>query len=466
MRALREQGIVPELMGRVLFVDDDPELCDLVRAGLAQRGFEVAVASSGEHALKALAGDPFDCVVTDLKLGEMNGIELCEQIVHEHESLPVVLVTAHGDLDVAIAAIRAGAYDFVGKPFGMSEIGLVVDRAIQHHQLQQEVKRLRKQVASPRVANLLGESPRMRAVYDLIGQVGETDTTVLITGESGTGKELVARAVHDRGPNRRGPFVAVNCAAMPASLLESELFGHVKGAFTDAVSARQGLFVQASGGTLFLDEIGEMPMEMQAKLLRVLQERTLRPVGSDIEVKFNTRIIAATNRDLDEEVEQGRFRQDLFYRINVVRIDMPPLRTRGNDILQLAQRSIEQAAARLGKSVRGISAAAARKLLDYEWPGNVRELENTIERAVTLTRYEELTVDDLPDPVREYRSESISISSENPDEMPTLEEVERRYVLRVLRAVRGNKTQAAHILGLDRRTLYRRLDRLRVSEEG
>jgi two-component system response regulator HydG len=451
-------------MGHVLFVDDDEHTCELVQAGLATQGYDVATATSGEEALEVLRGGEFDVVMTDVRLGAMDGIQLCSRIATEWDGIPVVVVTAFGDLPLAISAIRAGAYDFVSKPFGVSEIQLIIDRAVQHKRLQQEVRRLRRVAAAPaRATNLIGESPRMRSVYELIGQVAETDATVMITGESGTGKELVARAIHDQSLRAREAFVAINCAAMPASLLESELFGHVRGAFTDAKVSRTGLFVQASGGTLFLDEIGEMPVEMQAKLLRVLQERSLRPVGSDVEVKFDTRIVAATNRDLDAQVEDGRFREDLYYRINVVRIEMPPLRTRGHDILLLAQKFLDAVALRLGKSVQGVSAAAARKLLEYDWPGNVRELENTIERAVTLTRYHELTVDDLPAKVREHRATDIVISGDNPEEMPTLEEVERRYVARVLRAVRGNKTQAAHILGLDRRTLYRRLDRLRIN---
>jgi two-component system response regulator HydG len=295
----------------------------------------------------------------------------------------------------------------------------------------------------------------------MVRRVSDSDATVLISGESGTGKELVARAVHRLSPRRNEPFVAVNCAAMPAPLLESELFGHVRGAFTDAKTARPGLFIQAGAGTIFLDEIGEMPPEMQVKLLRVLQERMIRPVGGDEEQPFRARVLAATNRNLEAEVEQRRFREDLFYRINVVTLHVPPLRARSGDILLLAQHFVRRIAQRIAKPVKGFSSAAARMLLDYDWPGNVRELENCIERAVALCRLDEVTVDDLPTKVQEFHVTRIVIPAgptASPDAMITMEEMERRYVRQVLEAVRGNKTHAARILGIDRRSLYRRLE--------
>ena len=281
---------------------------------------------------------------------------------------------------------------------------------------------------------------------------------MLISGESGTGKELVARAIHERSARKEAPFIAINCAAMPASLLESELFGHVKGAFTDAKRSRPGLFLQAAGGTLFLDEIGEMPLEMQAKLLRVLQERTVRPVGGDTEVPFSARLVTATNRDLEVEVEERRFREDLFYRVNVVHVSVPPLRARQGDVLELAHAFVRRIAARTSKVVEGISPEAAQRLIDYDWPGNVRELDNCIERAVALTRTAEIAVDDLPEKIRNHRSARIVIDGDDPAELITLAEMEHRYVYRVLAACGGNKTQAARVLGIDRRSLYRRLD--------
>jgi len=293
----------------------------------------------------------------------------------------------------------------------------------------------------------------------LVDRLSETDATVLITGESGTGKELVARALHQHSRRAAGPFVAINCAAMPEPLLESELFGHVKGAFTDARTPRQGLFLKASGGTLFLDEIGELPIGMQPKLLRALQEKTVRPVGSDREEPYDARILAATNRDIETEVEERRFREDLFYRINVVRIQVSPLRARGNDVLLLAQHFVKRFSTESGKPVVGISTAVAGKLLGYAWPGNVRELSNCIERAVALTRFEELSVDDLPEKIRDYRATDLAVPGVDALELLPMEEVERRYILRVLAQVQGNKTLAAEALGLDRRTLYRKLER-------
>jgi two-component system response regulator HydG len=283
---------------------------------------------------------------------------------------------------------------------------------------------------------------------------------VLVQGETGTGKELVARALHERSQRKSGPFVAINCAALPAALLESELFGHVRGAFTDARQARSGLFIQATGGTLFLDEIGEMPLEMQSKLLRALQERKVRPVGGDTEVPFDARLISATSQDLDTAVAEQRFRRDLHYRINVVIIQTPPLRARGNDILLLAQHFLQRQALRQEKSVTSLSPAVARKLLDYDWPGNVRELENCLERAVALAELSEVRVEDLPDKLRLHQSSQLVIDTANPAELPPLVEMERRYVRRVLAAVQGNKTRAAQVLGLDRRSFYRRLARL------
>jgi two-component system response regulator HydG len=371
-------------------------------------------------------------------------------------------MTAYGSMETAIDAIRAGAYDFVTKPFEMNDIALTMERALKHRALREEVKRLRRVVVDQqKFDDILGTSPAMKKMYDLVARVAETETTVLISGESGTGKELVAKALHAKSGRKEGPFVAINCAAMPEPLLESELFGHTKGAFTDARTARPGLFIKASGGTLFLDEIGEMPPGMQAKLLRALQERTVRPVGGDQEQSFDARLIAATNRDLETEVEEKRFREDLFYRINVVRLHVPPLRARGSDILLLAAHFLQRYQTSGPQRVVGIKSGAADKLLSYPWPGNVRELQNCIERAVALAQYDHLGVDDLPERVRDFKSSRITIESSDPAELLPMEEVERRYIVRVLEAVGGNKTLAAQVLGFDRRTLYRKLERCR-----
>ncbi len=447
---------------RVLIIDDDRSMCDVLEAELGKRGFQAVGTTSPEDALRRLVEDDFGLVLTDINMHGMSGVDLCRQIVESREELPVVVMTAYGSLEAAIAAIRAGAYDFVTKPFEMDGLALAIERAIKHRALREEVKRLRRVVVDQqKFEDILGTSPAMKKMYDLVARVAETETTVLITGESGTGKELVAKALHAKSARRDGPFVAINCAAMPESLLESELFGHTKGAFTDARSARLGLFIKASKGTLLLDEIGEMPAGMQAKLLRALQERTVRPVGGDQEQPFDARIMAATNRDLETEVEEKRFREDLFYRINVVRVHVPPLRARGSDILLVAQHFLHRYQPNGAQGVVGIKSGAADKLLSYPWPGNVRELQNCIERAVALAQYDQLGLDDLPERVREFKSSRITIESSDPTELLPMEEVERRYILRVLEAVGGNKTLAAQVLGFDRRTLYRKLERCR-----
>jgi len=389
----------------------------------------------------------------------MNGVELCERIVANRPDVPVIVITAFGSLETAVAAIRAGAYDFITKPLELDALIVALERAVQHRALREEVKRLRRAVEDSRTyGELLGASPAVRKVYALLDRIADSSASVLVTGETGTGKELVARALHGRGPRKAGPFVGINCAAVPEALLEAELFGHVRGAFTDASRARAGIFVRANGGTLFLDEIGDLPLPLQPKLLRALQERKVRPVGSDDEVPFDARVVTATNRDLESAVEEKRFREDLFFRINVIHVALPPLRARGGDVLLLAQHFVDRYAPQAGKAVSGISPAAAERLLAYAWPGNVRELENCIERAIALTEYEKIAVDDLPEKVRSYRRSHVLVASDDPAELVPLEEVERRYILRVMEAVGGNKTEAAQVLGVGRRTLYRKLE--------
>ena len=440
-------------------------MCDYLEAELSSVGIEVMSRTNADEAFALLSAQEVDVVVTDLHMRGMNGLDLCARVVDNRPDIPVIVITAFGALDTAIATIRAGAFDFVAKPFNIEELLVAIERASRHRALQGEVKRLRQMVSGAQgFEDMLGSSAAMKAVQDLISRVADSDSTVLISGESGTGKELVAKALHRRGKRRDGPFVAINCAAMPEALLESELFGHAKGAFTDARAAKRGLFVEASGGTLFLDELGELPLSMQPKLLRALEERTVRPVGGSTEVPFDVHLVTATNRDLETTVAEGRFRDDLFYRINVVRVELPPLRARGHDILLLAQHFVERFATKNGRRVVGLSSAVAKKLLAYAWPGNIRELQNCIEQAVALARYDEIAVDDLPERIRDYRPANILVVGEDPSELVPLEVVERRYILRVLEAAGGNKSVAARILGLDRKTLYRRLESYGVSE--
>jgi two-component system response regulator HydG len=451
------------MVARVLVVEDDTNLCELIELGLGRRGFRVSWCTRARVALERLATDDFDVVLTDVNMPEGSGIELCRQIVADRRDLPVVVITAFGSLETAIEAIRAGAYDFVTKPVELEVLGLTLDRAAQHRALRQEVRRLRDAaLAARRFDELVGGSPAMKSVYDLVERVGPSEASVLVSGESGTGKEVVTHALHRRSKRADGPFVAINCAAMPETLLESELFGHEKGAFTDARSAHTGLFVRANGGTLFLDEIGDMPIGLQPKLLRALQERRVRPLGGGAEVPFDARVVAATNQDLDSLVEERRFREDLYYRINVIHVALPPLRARGSDVLLLAQHFAVRFAAQAGKNIVGLSPPAAERLLAYAWPGNVRELSNAIEHAVALARYAEIVVEDLPEKVQSYRASHVLVAAEDPSQLVAMEEVERRYVLRVMDAVRGNKTMAAKILGFDRKTLYRKLERYGV----
>ena len=447
----------PRMNGRVLFVDDDAAMITVVERGLARHGFQVAAATGGEAAVAHLAEHDVDVVVADIRMNGMSGIELTERIAGGFPGVPVIVITAFGSVDSAIAAIRAGAYDFVPKPFELDALAVAVRRAARHRELTDEVARLRRRVATGRGGQLIGESAAMREVFDRIDRIADTDAAVLITGESGTGKELVAREIHARSRRRDGRLVALNCAAMPEALLESELFGHVKGAFTDARTASPGLLVGASGGSLLLDEIGETPLALQPKLLRALQERTVRPVGGDAEVAFDVRLITATNRDLEDAIERRAFREDLYYRINVVHLPLPPLRARGGDVLLLAQGFVVDAATRFRREVRGLSPAAAEKLAHYDWPGNVRELANAIESAVALARFEDLTVEDLPEKIREHTPRRMVLGGDDPADLVPLEEIERRYIRHVLGACGGNQSLAAQILRIDRKTLRRRI---------
>ena len=425
---------------RALIVDDERAECEMFADALRDAGFEAAWEVQPVEALRRLEGQPFDVVVTDLNMPGLPGNELCRRIKQSKPNLPVVVVTAFGSIDSAVGAMKAGAYDFVTKPFDVDTIGLVLKRAVETHELRAEVDALRRVVdTSQRYGSLIGTSEPMRRLYTNLDQLCSADSTLLITGESGTGKDVVAREIHARGPRRECPFVSVSCASVPEAQLESEL-------------------AAATGGTLLLDEIGDMQLALQTKLLRVLEERSLRAPGSQQDVPLNVRIIAATNRDLEEAVEQGRFRQDLFYRINVIHVELPPLRSRSGDVLLLAQAFLGELAVRSGAPLSKLTAAAAERLLAYDWPGNVRELRNCVERAVTLSSSQLVDVPDLPRKVRDFQPGHVLIAGDDPSELLPLEEVERRYIARVIAACGGNKSKAARILGIGRKTLYRHLE--------
>jgi DNA-binding NtrC family response regulator len=447
----------PDVKGTILVVDDDADLRALLQDVLDDRGHRVVVAEGGREALKRLGEQDFDVVLSDLRMRDMQGIELLGEVKRAFPDTNVIIMTAFGSVETAVEAMKQGAYDYVTKPVKTDELVLVMERAVREASLRREVVRLRKEVHREySFHQILGKSKPMREVFDLIRRVADSATNVLISGESGTGKELVAKAIHYNSSRRDAPFVPVNCAAIPDALLESELFGHLKGSFTDAKTDKRGLFEEASGGTLFLDEISELPLMLQAKLLRAIQEREIRRVGATKSIPVDLRIIAATNLALADEVKQKRFREDLFYRLNVIEIRLPPLRERREDIPLLVDAFLRKCADSSKKPLQGITEAALALLVDYGWPGNVRELENVIERAVTLARGEKIVPDDLPPAIAGARGERRVVDEAAERTLP-LQEVEREYILRILDKTGGNKYQAAQILGIDRKTLYRKL---------
>lgn len=432
--------------------------------GLRKRGFVADRCSDDADVESTVRSGTFGVVVTE-HATDGSTVALCEAL---RESIPLLntVVLAHEPtLESAMSTMRAGAYDYLRLPQPVDALALALDRALKNRSLQREVRRLRRAL-NPGLGfqGILGDSAAMRDIFELMQRVAPARAPILITGETGTGKELVARGLHRAGPRAEGPFVAVNCAALPEALLESELFGHVKGAFTDARRGSRGLFVKANGGTLFLDEIGDLPLPLQAKLLRALQSRTVRPVGGEQEIPFDARLITATNRDLDSMVEGGTFRQDLYYRIHVIHIELPPLRARAGDILLLAQHFLAQNAALADEPERAISQDAARRLLEYPWPGNIRELENAIERGVTLATGP-IEVEDLPNRVRGWAPNHVLGAAADPEELVTLKTMEERYLRHVLAATGGNRTRAARVLGIDRKSLYRKLQRLGLALE-
>lgn len=444
---------------RVLIVEDEKSMAEMLATDFRLRDIESKWCANADAAISELRLNAYDVVLTDINMPGASGLQMCDQVTRDYPDLPVIVMTAFGSMGTAVSAIRAGAYDFVTKPVELELLALTINRAVKQRRLHNQVKRLSKSISSKQkvFGDLIGESPPMLELYDQLERITESETSILLTGESGTGKELVARTIHQQSHRKDQPFVAINCGALPEALLESELFGHVKGAFTDARADREGLFREADRGTVFLDEIGEMPPPMQVKLLRVLEEGTVRPVGGNKEIKVNVRLLSATNLDLEAAIESDRFREDLYYRINVIQLELPPLRSRGTDVLKIGQHFVNQFAKRAKKEVTDIAAPAAERLLNYSWPGNVRELRNVIERAVALTRHDQIVVEDLPEKIRNFQSRQFLIGGTDPEELLPLEEIERRYILHVMDSVDGNKSTAARILSLDRKTLYRKL---------
>ena len=448
--------------GKILVVDDDAVARGLLAEALRKEGYEVDEAPGGAEAVERGRCTRFDVVLTDIRMGEVDGLAVLQDFTQHSPDTSVVLLTAFGSMEGAIEGIRQGAYDYLAKPFKKEEIKLVVQRSLEHSRLVRENARYREELRDRQdLSRLVGSSPLMLEVYKLVARVSSGKSTVLVEGESGTGKELIARAIHANSPRRECSFVPVNCAALPDTLLESELFGHEKGAFTGAIGAKKGLFEAAHEGTIFLDEIGDIGAALQVKLLRVIQEQEVRRVGGTASTKVDVRIIAASNRNLTQLVKEGTFREDLFYRLNVVRIMMPPLRERREDIPMLAHHFLQKVSSESSPVIRGFVPEAMAVLQRYHWPGNVRELENVIERAVSLTHGPLILPDDLPDPVRQAPAVSFEPAAlpGHDGELVTLDELEKRYLVRVLKESGHNKVRAAKILGIDRRTLYRMAER-------
>ncbi len=458
----------PATSVRVLVVDDEPGLREMVSILLRREGIDVVTVPGLARAKEAIANAPapFAVVLTDLLMPDGSGIEVLEAAKARTPATEVIVMTAHSTVETALDAMRRGAYDFVAKPFQTAELRLLVGRALEKSAIVLENARLRARLAEavPEPLELLGKSAPMRAIADLIQRVASSRTTILVTGESGTGKERIARAIHSCSDRANKPFLVVNCGALPENLMESELFGHEKGAFTGAAGRHAGLFRDADGGTVLLDEIGELPLNLQVKLLRVLQERKVRPVGATAELSVDVRLIAATNRDVEKDVAEGRFRQDLYYRLNIIRIEVPPLRARSEDVPPLAEHFVHRFAEEHGKTIRGIAPEAMRAILAYAFPGNVRELENAIERAVTLAQSPVVALGDLPSSISGRVSSAaptlLELPADGCDLDAVMAEAERRLILQALERTGGVRTQAAKLLHVTFRSLRYRLGKL------
>jgi two-component system response regulator AtoC len=453
-------------MRRVLVVDDEENIRLVLRTLLKKNGYDVEVADSGEAALALVDSFGPDVIITDVRMPKMSGLDLLATLKAKNALATVIVMSAYGSIDLALEAIQAGAYDYVSKPFKPDEVILTLRKAEERETLRRENRALKEQISQQaQFESMLAKSAPMVEVFRTVAKISDFKTTVLVTGESGVGKELVAKALHTRSSRKAGPFVAINCGAIPENLLESELFGHKKGAFTDASSDKRGLFEEATMGTLFLDEIGELPLNLQVKLLRVLQEETIRRLGDPKDIKIDVRIVAATHRDLTAEVKAGRFREDLFYRINVLHVAIPPLRERREDVTLLIDHFVARNNARLGTNIRGVAPEAKKILLEYGWPGNVRELENTIERAMVLCESDTIGAHDLPERVREALDPvQVQLRTGELSVKKTVSAVEQILIKRALQKTKGNRTRAAELLEISHRALLYKIKDYKIEE--
>ncbi|MFU2157637.1 MULTISPECIES: sigma-54-dependent transcriptional regulator [unclassified Caldisericum] len=455
---------------KILVADDEENIRMLLSETLKDESYEVVEVNNGKDAIEQVKKNDFDCVLLDVRMPILDGMEAFLKIREIRNNLPVIFLTAYGSSDLAIKAMKKGAYDYLTKPFDIEELKIKVKKAIELKELTENAPSFEKGENRYEADEIIGNSPKMQEVFKEIGKVAESDATVLIRGESGTGKELVAKAIHHHSTRKNKPFVVVNCAAIPESLLESELFGHEKGAFTDAYTKRIGKFEQANEGTIFLDEIGDMSLNLQAKLLRVLQEKTFNRVGGNETIITTARVLAATNRNLEKLVESGEFREDLFYRLNVVTIWLPPLRERKEDIPLLVNYFVSKYSEKYKKNVRGVSKEVLELFMDYNWPGNVRELENAIARGVIVTSAPLILLEDLPQTLQnKIKSEEYNkteVEEENLNLPKLIEKIEKEAIIKALEKAQGNKTKAAQILGISRKSLFNKLRYYNLMQEG
>ena len=453
------------MAGSILVVDDEKGQREILNTILQKEGYFIVDVPGAREAMERLDHEEFDLILTDLKMQGMSGMELLEKVLAVDPQQCVVMMTAHGTIDSAVEAMKKGAFDYLEKPLDREDLLMTLQRALEHVTLLRENRVLHKKLEETQgIPNIIGEHPKIKEVFRIINKIAPTNSTVLIYGESGTGKEMVARAIHDRSPRKDHPFFAINCAAIPDTLIESELFGHEKGSFTGASSRELGLFEAADGGTVFLDEIGEMNVAMQAKLLRAIQEKEIRRVGGKVNISVDVRIISATNKDLETEIRKGGFREDLFYRLNVLRINLPPLRERGSDIAALAEFFVRKYSTSAGLSLKGISKQALKLLMNYPWPGNVRQLESVIERGVLMAESDLIQPEDLPIEVHEEAAAGGKLHLELPVEGLSLEELERDLIIKAMNRSGWVIAKAAPLLGMSYKTLQYRLEKFGIEK--